>query len=129
MKQLIAISIFSAILMSNTALGELFRLPTLIHHFNEHKIWDENDSFIDFIESHYSTQINHPDDEHNDHENLPFKSNYSQVLPLITTVCSKHSFEINTPEFLYNTEDFFTKYTFNYVNSYLENIWQPPRIA
>lgn len=129
MKQFIAICILSAILVSNTTLGELFRLHTLIHHFNEHKVWDNNDSLIDFIDSHYSSQINHPDDEHNDHENLPFKSNFSQVLPLITTLNSKIQFKPNTPQIIGDKVDFFINQDFHYINSYLENIWQPPRMA
>ncbi len=74
LKRFIAISFLTLVLATNTELGQLFKLPVLIHHYLEHVELDGQKSFADFLAEHYSSEINHPDDAHSDHENLPFKA-------------------------------------------------------
>ena len=106
----------------------MLRVPTLIHHYLEHVEWDNNPSFIDFIATHYARVINHPDDKHGDHGNLPFKSaDYTglqvvavppQLLATIVRV------PVSTAECLKAVY-----HQLDYSNSHLDNIWQPPRFS
>ena len=58
---------------ANTSIGQLFKIPNLIEHYNEHKneLTTTSISFIDFLESHYSKNTENNLEEH---QNLPFKT-------------------------------------------------------
>lgn len=113
--------------MVNTSFGELLRLPTLIHHYFEHSELD-NYNFIEFLCEHYTKQISHQDDKHHDHENLPFKNVNNHTLQLFSI--AQHSIysidhifldRENPPKILFVNPP--------YSNTYLDNIWQPPRFS
>jgi hypothetical protein len=102
------------------------RIPTLIHHYFEHVEWD-NSSLSTFLSEHYSLHINHPDDKHHDHENLPFKTIHAGVHNVVITP---------QPQFCLSQNVFFPTKTIslisnqlNYSNQYLNSIWQPPRFS
>lgn len=128
MKQGFVIVFISAFLFANTAFGELLRLPRLIHHYLEHVEWDQNDSFIDFLATHYAKEIDHPDDIHHDHENLPFKTvDYhscqficNNLLPLIF---KSVSIDFPKEKKILSLKNHF------YYNAELAGIWQPPKIG
>lgn len=126
MKKVIAILLLGIFLTANTAFGQLLRLPTLFHHYLEHVEWD-NYTFAEFLAAHYSGQIEHPDDQHGDHQKLPFKSgdfNTSHVVTDVLPQClylSEIIVEgVDTKTPIHDKDD--------YPNSYLSRIWQPPRI-
>lgn len=114
-------------LTANTAFGQVLRLPTLVHHYLEHVEWD-NSNLIEFLSEHYAKTINHPDDKHHDHENLPFKAvdyHSSQVVVFVPQTpfsLSQIIFEtVNVKIAIHNQQDC--------SNSYLNSIWQPPRFS
>jgi hypothetical protein len=110
-------------LSANTIFGELLRLPVLVHHYCEHIQWDNNASLLDFLASHYAKQINHPDDQHRDHENLPFKT----TLSLLSFVFLPKS-NIHVPVLaarLLPQIRIISKQS-QYVGTYLNKIWHPP---
>jgi hypothetical protein len=113
------------LLQAACSMGQVLRLPTLIHHFQEHQQEDPESTFFDFLAIHYSPEINHPDDEHKDHENLPFKTVDFSVLQVIKIIHhSAESFELLQPE----VEGIKLAFSpFNFYSVYLSNIWQPPR--
>lgn len=116
------------ILLTNTSLGEMFRVPRLIHHYKEHVVWDSNDSFVEFIKKHYAKEINHPDDEHNDHENLPFKSITFHKVPcdlLVQHMEPKVELEL----IVHVDKKKLNYYRYTYVESPLDGIWQPPQFV
>lgn len=125
MKRLIAISFLFIFLATNTAFGELLRLPILIHHYLEHVEWD-NMAISEFISEHYGSTINHPDDKHNDHQKLPFKAENCHTTQAITLVPSPM---ITIRLIIPGTTEL--KKTIHqqqyYSNAYLNSIWQPPR--
>lgn len=125
MKKVVAILFLFVFLSTSSTLGPLLRLHTLIHHYFEHAEQD-NYSFVEFLNQHYATTINHPDDEHKDHEKLPFKAADClsvQVVSLIPQPCFSLSNivfqEVEIKESTKNQQD--------YSNSYLSSIWHPPR--
>ncbi|MFN4123110.1 MAG: hypothetical protein ACK4GL_07380 [Flavobacteriales bacterium] len=125
MKRWISAFLAIILLQVSCSLGQVLRLPTLIHHFQEHQQEDPEGTFFDFVAQHYAPEINHPDDEHRDHENLPFKTADFSVLQVVKIIHhSAESFELHQPEF---ERIKLTFSPFNFYNAYLSNIWQPPR--
>lgn len=127
MKRLIAISFLFIFLTANTAFGQLWRLPTLIHHYWEHVEWD-NATLFEFLSEHYAMKINHPDDKHNDHENLPFKNINHSTFQVISIV-PQPTFSISQiiPETIEIKKSIFHQQ--HYSIAYLNSIWQPPRFS
>ena len=126
MRSLVAIFFLLLILIANTLFGELLRLPRLIHHYNEHVIWDNNTSFIDFMAVHYAAEINHPDDEHGDHQRLPLKAVDYSILQVVTVVPSAN-FSLNRMVVAYIEQQNALQPRQFYSSAYLDSIWQPPR--
>lgn len=129
MKRLVAISFLLIFLSANTEFGQLLKLPVLIHHYLEHVELDENESLTNFLKVHYEREINHPDDIHGDHENLPFKTTdcHTAQIPVILQslrieilpVTEKTAIQDKK---IYSIEE-------HYYFSHLRNIWQPPRLS
>ena len=101
------------------------KLPALFYHFIEHKQSNNNLSFSEYINIHYSTP-NYDDDFATDMK-LPFKSlvnsSASALSLCIPFTSSKHVFlSITTLE----VNNLFI-YTCSCINAYLVSIWQPPK--
>lgn len=105
----------------------MLRLPTLIHHYWEHVEWD-NSTLLEFLSEHYAKEINHPDDKHHDHENLPFKAVDCQAMQVVTIV-SQPTFLISQiiPDTVEIKKSIRNQQ--HYSNAYLNSIWQPPRFS
>ncbi len=105
----------------------MLRLPTLVHHYFEHVEWDNNNSLIDFLAIHYCKDINHPDDQHNDHENLPFKTGNDSLMQVVSlpqpqlTISQQSCFGFNFKIPVRNHPV--------HSNSNTGSIWQPPRFS
>lgn len=128
LKKFTVISFLFIFLCTNTTFGELLRLPILIHHYKEHIIWDNNASFLDFLTKHYASKIDHPDDKHNDHEKLPFKSvdfSASQVVSIVPQTF------IPLPGIVFTDgESRKINHSHQHISSaFLGSIWQPPRFS
>jgi hypothetical protein len=73
-KSFVAISFILLHLFSTTELGELLKLPVLVHHYFEHEEEHEHLSFIGFFKAHYAELHKAEGKHHNeDHQRLPFK--------------------------------------------------------
>jgi hypothetical protein len=122
----ITVSVLLLFLLGNSAFTELTKFPILIHHYQEHKLIDSENSFYDFLAEHYALEINHADDEHNDHENLPFKTQDYQSVHVAKIIEQlAHTFLCKTSEFISLLP---YKIVFFFCNDYLSCIWQPPRV-
>lgn len=115
-------------LIANTAFGQVLRLPRLIHHYLEHCKWDNNSSVVDFLTKHYSGEIAHPDDEHKDHENLPFKSADKQIASAQAFIIQQ-VIALPRPAFFPLSLKQANHLNNDYSNAYLSCIWQPPRLS
>lgn len=54
MSKKLAIFLISIHLAGNTELGQLFKLPQLVHHFFQHQSLNPNLEFFEFIAMHYA---------------------------------------------------------------------------
>lgn len=103
-------------------------MSTLIHHYIEHSKQDNDFSFLDFLSKHYTHDINHPDDKHHDHQDLPFKTLNSHTLQVVSVAPQSSFFitQISTATSKlklrpYNQQGF--------SDAYLNSIFQPPRLS
>ncbi len=126
--RLVVVVILSSFLLGNSFFKELFGINILIHHYQEHKQIEPEISFFKFLSQHYTNKINHADDEHNDHENLPFKTkdcHLSSVFKIIQQHVTNR-LEINIAESYSDIPSGSNRF---YSSISLSNIWQPPRLV
>lgn len=124
MKRLIAILFLSLLLLTNTQLGQLMKLPVLVQHYQEHTAMYKGMSFISFLKLHYFNGDPKDADYHRDMQ-LPFKSaeshiNISVFIPFIQSFELNKTFYSIKQSFIPQNNDF-------YSSSHLDNIWQPPK--
>jgi len=127
-KKVIAICFMFMFLSAYTAVGQILRLPTLVHHFLEH-VEQENASLQTFLAEHYASQINHPDDIHNDHQNLPFKALDHQQISVVALVNVPTTILFTTSPFPSVMVKKADRTQSDFSKSYLNSIWQPPRVG
>lgn len=116
-------------LTANTAIGEVLKLPVLIHHYFSHQNEGDNENIIDFLVEHYGGNIEHHHEKNNhEHEHLPFKTNSDTLNPV--------SFYLVQPQFtipkiisIDYSQKFILKNDNGYSDSFLEKIWQPPQFS
>jgi len=88
------------ILILNTYLIEVFKIPNLVSHFIQHRALDDKVDVIDFIVMHYIGE-DHIDDDYKEDMELPFKKIEGQsiipfAIPVHRTVLEKVQFSILT---------------------------------
>lgn len=111
-------------------MGQLLKLPNLLHHFLEHEKEHDTDhdiSFVDFIKIHYSDKQHHHGKDKQDHQSLPFKT-INQNANILLTFQKMEVFLFNkaitTPE---TTPVAFTQQLYNL--GVFANIWLPPKLS
>jgi len=125
LKRFIAISFLTLVLATNTEFGQLFKLPVLIHHYLEHLEVDGQKSFADFLAEHYASEINHPDDAHSDHENLPFKSVDFHIVQVLIVV-SHPEFKLSENSLASSSPKRIAGNQYLHSTGVGDSIWQPP---
>jgi hypothetical protein len=127
LRKTIAISFLLVFLCANTEVGQLLKLPNLIHHFLEHHDHDDNDhniSFVDFIIIHYDSKQQHNDKEN--HQDLPFKTiNSSLSTVLAFENPAVFSFFKPTANFINSAVPFKKEF---YTFDVFACIWLPPKL-
>jgi hypothetical protein len=124
---------FSIYLVSFTLLFQSFSIeitdisgiPSLISHMISHA--NDGDNILDFLSKHYGIYSNSHQNEHKEHNDLPFKhTNFnSHFQPVYTFFLNNFTFSIT--EELSRVDKF--DYTELILCSYLDTILQPPKIA
>lgn len=126
LKKFAAISLLFIFLCAHTELGQLLKLPGLLHHYIVHNEEEDNStSFIAFLYEHYAEESSHSS-SNNEHQKLPFKSvdfsfaqaNFICELPFI--------FKIKPDRIIPSKENIPYSEVF-YSSSLSSNIWQPPK--
>ena len=127
MKRIITLFFLFTFLTANIAFGEVWKLPVLVQHYGEHEALQGNISFLDFLKEHYTDPNSHSDLPYHHHDNLPLKT-----LNIYSTsvVCFIPNFGIGEEQILFeSTSHNVPLYQEgNFINNYLSQIWQPPRI-
>jgi hypothetical protein len=117
-------------LCANTEIGQLLKLPNLIHHFTEHQDHDNNHeiSLVDFITIHYNTSNNHhTNKDKGEHQKLPFKSINTSVNTILAFE-NQTVFSFSKPNIisLYLTVPFPQEF---YSSNVFDCIWLPPKLS
>jgi hypothetical protein len=127
LKKIAAISFLFIFICATTEVGQLLKLPVLIHHYLEHHLDDEGISFIGFLHKHYGEEISHSS-PNNEHKELPFKTHpsiFAQV-NLVFHVPVGYESKIDKPI----SKDKIIIYPETFQCSFaISKIWQPPRIS
>ncbi|WP_159476699.1 hypothetical protein [Dyadobacter sp. 3J3] len=131
LKKVISISLLVIYFFSTTQLVELVKLPVLFEHYQQHKAWDEEVTFFEFIYEHYAESINGNPDKDLDMK-LPFKSHLDQTALsfLVTPPASTDYFyfKVAAPVF-FSERHYFIYSEGPLISSYLSTIWQPPKFC
>lgn len=127
MRKLFAISLLFIFISANTAFGQIWRLPELLHHFIEHNEKDQT-TFVEFLQLHYGEKINHPDDQHQHHQKLPFKAIHVNVTQTLS-IPNDQAIAIEQIVFEQPTPVLVISHQFLFSSDVLSSIWQPPRIG
>ncbi|MCE9540348.1 MAG: hypothetical protein K8R85_14200 [Bacteroidetes bacterium] len=127
MKKLIAISFVFVFLYANTEMHQLLKLPVLVHHYLEHCKEANNSSFVGFLYNHYNSEKPHSDNDHHDHQNLPFKTDCANIhTSFAFTGHHQYSFQ-STPPVSVKVNVVYNEII--YSSASLSNIWQPPKFS
>jgi hypothetical protein len=112
---------------SATELSQLLKLPTLVHHFIEHKEQNQELSFWQFLCIHYAKgNVKYAD--YDKDMKLPFKTSDNFFNQL--TFCTVPSLTIsNKPTYQTDKKDEQIPSDEKLISSYLSSIWQPPKIG
>ena len=74
MKKILGILLSLQLLLGNTFISELAKIPALIHHYQEHLKESNNTlNFITFLEMHYN-DVEHQQKDASRHGSLPLKT-------------------------------------------------------
>lgn len=127
LKKLIAISFVFVFLYANTELHQLLKLPVLVHHYLDHHEEGNSASFVGFLYDHYNSEKSQSDNDHHDHQNLPFKTDCANVhTSLAYTGHQQYSFQ-HTPPVSVKVNVVYNEVI--YFSTSLSNIWQPPKFS
>lgn len=129
MKKVLTYLFISLYLIGTTELSQLLKIGYFVEHYIEHRNINQNLSLTEFIDIHY-VQPTVIDDDYTEDMQLPFKThndchsyaNSSFVLYL------KQEISITTP-FIEYSANHKTYINPNNISQYLDEIFQPPRIA
>lgn len=127
MKRTIAIFFLFTFLSANTLFGEVIKLPALIQHYMEHEDLQSDISFIDFLKEHYTNPGSHPDIPQHHHDNLPLKTINIHSASVVSPIST---FNVVSTVFIESNQSAIPLYQEgNFINNYLSQIWQPPRLG
>ncbi len=128
-KKVLTYLFISLYLIGTTELSQLLKIGYFVEHYIEHRNINQNLSLAEFIDIHY-VQPTVIDDDYTEDMQLPFKThndchsyaNSSFALYL------KQEISITTP-FIEYSANHKTYINPNNISQYLDEIFQPPRIA
>jgi hypothetical protein len=107
-------------------LHDLVKLPKLIEHYQQHRAKTADVSFIDFLDLHYgSGAAQHDQEEHEEHQNLPFKSPDCSFTHTVIVLSLFKAPEIASLESVALYSNF---YHSPFSSEFSQSVWQPPRI-
>jgi len=121
----------SAIILSFTILFQSFnfdledfnKIPTLVEHITCHL--KSGDSFTEFIAMHYGTESNNHEQDHKEHNELPFKHQHLESHFQMVFILCVQNYPVNFNEINLETNNF--KYKEPSTNLFIDNFFQPPQ--
>ncbi len=127
MKRGIAFIFMLTFMLSHTELYQLFKIPVLFEHFNEHKKEDPTITFMQFIKLHYDKIV--IDEDYQRDQQLPFRnSEFAAVITIVTDI-PPQVIKLEQEEFRALPRKFYPSVNANYTHSFSNIIFQPPRVV
>jgi hypothetical protein len=106
-------------------LHDLVKLPRLIEHYQQHEHRAAEVTFFDFLNLHYGSEADrHDKEEHEEHENLPFKSPDCTFTHTVTVIPVFKAPEITS---LISEVTYSNFYHSAFSSEFSQSIWQPPK--
>jgi hypothetical protein len=114
--------------MGTTQLIDVFKIPALLAHFQQHQQESPTINFLQFIALHYLNGSPHDSDYDQDMK-LPFKS-YTTTLT-VNALEPASVVHYNSPTFIQwnNSPQYITLNSTPLFTNYANNIWQPPKFC
>ncbi len=114
--------------MGTTQLIDVFKIPALMAHFQQHQQASPTINFLQFIALHYFNGNPHDADYDQDMK-LPFKSCTTTLM--VTALEPASALPYNTPAFIQwnNSPQYITLNSTPLFTNYGNNIWQPPKFC
>lgn len=125
MRKILIIAMISIHLVGNTEVGQLLKLPHLVHHFLQHHHLDPSLSFFEFMAMHYNGDDGTTADDDYDSQ-LPYHSvNHTSITAVYAPMIKEMpSFEIiSVGNYTYSSH-LLKDIPFRHVSTLL----QPPRV-
>jgi len=127
MKKVVSISFLIVLLLANTELHEVLKIPLLFEHYTLHKQEEINQSFLTFLYNHYASVQDHFHLQ-NDHDDLPLKTkDCIKYSPGIVSFLSIPYVRLQESIYQLKQRIYFKKVFLSHLNQ--GNIWQPPQIS
>ncbi len=107
----------------------LFKLGGLISHFQDHKHALDKISFFSFLASHYLEKKHHQD-EHSDHEKLPFHDHHNEGVNFASQTPSLQPIfpsTLVTPKLIIQSDIEIAEISTFPSSAFHGDIWQPPK--
>jgi hypothetical protein len=106
-------------------LHDLVKLPRLIEHYQQHKKKSADVSFLGFLNLHYGSEADrHDQEEHEEHQDLPFKSPDCTFTHTVTVLPQFKAPEITSLSSEVRYSNF---YHSAFSSEFSQTIWQPPK--
>ena len=123
-KILVIILSFTILFQSfNLDFSDFGKIPTLVNHVVCH--FETGDSFSDFISMHYGSEINTHKNEHNEHNELPFKHSHFEIHFQDVYALFSEPIFISFKEIAFKENKF--AYNEPTSNSFVNSFLQPPQ--
>ncbi len=128
MSKLLAIFYASLILFQsfNISFEDVSRLSALIEHASYHQE-TYGDSFADFLSEHYGQDAHQHENDHSEHENLPFKHHQNCSHIQVSFTLQNLDFIAESQPFIEIPFNFFYKESSSLFEK--PSVFQPPKLA
>ncbi len=120
---LLSVFLFSA-LVPVQAQEELTKLPSLLEHFQEHKIETPGLTFLEFLKIHYGEEFAQHRSAH-DHSDLPGKNSCHHLHAPAIAVLPAVAFAAPNLQVSVAVQPLFADQSYEF--TLFHDIWQPPR--
>jgi len=126
MKRTLAIFFLSVYLLATTEAGELFKLPVIFQHYQEHQLLTQELTFLQFLDIHYMHGSPRDADYDRDMQ-LPFKTCDHSTIVTANCVMPSPVFIMERKVHLSAKQPILPYTNPDYSYHFLASIWQPPR--
>lgn len=125
-RKMSAIFFIVVLLLAQTPLQQLLKVPVLIEHYKEHKANNGDISFLDYIRLHYFSG-NHKDADYDRDMQLPFRAKDVDLVSSIVLVPEDYKVDLLPP--MYREISYPLLNITRLSPSHTYGIWQPPRVG